>query len=161
MIWYRCDMASGVQTSVKRTKHNGGVEGVNNRTKTSALKVGLLSGLGEHPNSDSGQTIPEIGAINEFGAGVPERPFIRQTIANNITKYNRMRRDLLAAIIAGKITKERAISILGEALQADMVAAINGWSDPPNSDATVAEKGADNPLVDTGTMKQSIHWEAL
>jgi hypothetical protein len=154
-------MAGGVTTDVKHTKRNGGVDGVNQRTKTSALKVGLLSGLGEHPNSDEGMTVPEVGAIQEFGAGVPERPFIRQTIAQNITKYNRMRRDLLSAIIRGKITVDKAIAVLGEAVQADIVAAINGWSDPPNSEATQAEKGANNPLVDTGTMKQSIHWEKL
>ena len=161
MIWWRCDMSTGVTSEVKHTKRDGGIDGVVKRTKNSALKIGLLSGLGEHPNSDEGLTIPEVGAINEFGAGVPERPFIRQTIANNITKYNRMRRDLLSAIILGKITVDKAIAVLGEALQADVVATINNWQDPPNSEVTIFLKGSSQPLVDTGTMKQSIHWEQL
>ena len=150
-----------VTTEIKRTRTNGGIDAVKQRSKAGALKVGLLSGLGEHPNSDDGTTIPEIGAAHEFGAGVPERSFIRSTIAENINKYNGMRRDLIKAMIAGDMTKMQAVAILGEAVKADVQRKIQTISEPANSDETIAQKGSDNPLVDTGTMRQSIQWEAL
>ena len=31
--------------------------------------------------------------------------------------------------------------------------------EPPNSPATIALKGSDNPLVDTGHMRQAVTWE--
>jgi len=150
-----------VTTEIKRTRNNGGIDAVKQRSKPGALKVGLLAGLGEHPGSDDGTTIPEIGAAHEFGAGVPERSFIRSTIAENISKYNKMRRDLIKAMVAGEISSSKAVAILGEAVKADVQRKIETLSDPPNSDETIEHKGSSNPLIDTGAMRQSIQWEEL
>jgi len=154
-------MADGAQVEIQYKQRDGGVDGVRKRTKDGALKVGLVAGLGEHPNSDDGTTIPEVGAINEFGLGVPERSFIRSTIAENISKYNRLRRELLAGIINGKTTSAKAVAILGEELKKDIQAKIVAMSDPPNSDETADRKGSNSPLIDTGTMRQSIQWESV
>lgn len=154
-------MADGAQVEIVYKKQDGGVDGVRKRTKGGALKVGLVSGLGEHPNSDEGMTIPDVGAVNEFGIGVPERSFIRSTIAENLGKYNRMRRELLAGIINGKISSANAVAVLGEELKKDIQSKILTLSDPLNSDETIDRKGSSSPLIDTGTMRQSITWEAL
>ena len=150
---------AGVKT---KSKHKGGIDGVMKRTKSAALKVGLLAGLGEHPESDDGTTIVEVGAINEFGAGnVPERPFLRTTIAENHKKYSRIRKKVLKNIIDGDMSVEQAVGVLGLESQKDIIQMINDWDDPPNSPETEERKGANNPLIDTGIMKKSIHWEAL
>lgn len=146
----------------KVRERDGGVKGVKDRTKPAGLKVGLVEGLGEHPNSDDGTTIVEVGAVNEFGSiGVPERPFLRTTMAQRHTEYENIKKQLLADIITGKKTVARAIAILGIKAQADVVSTINNWDDPPNSPETVDHKGSSQPLVDTGVMKKSINWEAL
>jgi hypothetical protein len=154
-------MAEGIQLALQYKQQDGGVDGVRKRTKDGAFKVGLNAGLGEHPSSDDGTTIPEVGAKNEFGIGIPERSFIRSTIAENINKYNKLRREMIAGIILGKITSEKAIAVLGEELKKDIQAKIVAFSEPGNSEATIAIKGVDNPLIDTGTMRQSIQWEAI
>lgn len=161
-------MSNGVQMTLERTSKNGGVEALKKRVVSGGLKIGLLSGLGTHPESDE-LTIPEVGAVNEFGApGVPERPFIRRTMGQNAAKYGAMKRKLLAMIINDKMNVDKAVAVLGMQAQTDVVAAIDQWSDPPNSSETQSRKGEkagveaiDNPLVDTGIMKKSIHWEQV
>lgn len=146
----------------KVRERDGGVKGVKDRTKPGGLKVGLVAGLGEHPNSEDGMTIVEVGAVNEFGApGVPERPFLRTTIAQYHGEYASMIKQMLADIITGKKSFTQAVGILGVKAQADVVSTINNWDDPPNSPETIDRKGSSQPLVDTGIMKKSINWEVV
>lgn len=146
----------------KVRERDGGVKGVKDRTKPGGLKVGLVAGLGEHPNSDDGTTIVEVGAFNEFGSiGVPERPFLRTTIAQYHNNYTQIIKQMLSDIIMGKKSVVQAVGILGIKSQADVVSTINNWDDPPNSPETIDRKGSSQPLVDTGIMKKSINWEAV
>lgn len=156
----------------KVRERDGGVKGARDRTKPGGLKVGLVAGLGEHPESDDGTTIVEVGAVNEFGApGIPERPFIRGSIAQHHGEYERIRKQLLADIIAGKKTVAQAVAILGIKAQADMQKFIVDLKEPPNSPETQARKAEkakkkhveaiDNPLIDSGIMRKSINWEAV
>jgi hypothetical protein len=146
---------------VVRIKHNGGIDGVVNRLQSGgAIKVGILAGTGEHSNNDDGLTVADIGAINEYGLGnVPERPFLRTTISKKNAEYQKMIARLLKLISSGKLTTARAAAVLGEQAALDIQAAITAWDDPPNSEATIDRKGANNPLIDTGEMRRSIWYE--
>lgn len=127
--------------------------------RPSLIKVGLLANLGEHPNSNEWRSIIDVGAINEFGLGdAPERPFLRTTIAENREKYLSLQKRLLKLILNGKLSAERASGILGAQVEADVKATIDAWDSPANSPETEARKGFNNPLIETGIMKQSVAW---
>ena len=149
------------EVKIKDKTKGAGIAGVLKRTQDAALKVGLLKGLGIHPNSE-GMTIPEVGAVNEFGGGnVPERSFIRSTIRENVKKYSEVRKELLAKIITGNMTLDKAVNILGTMVKSDIQKMITDLKDPPNAPRTVEEKGSSNPLIDTGLLRKSIQWEKL
>ena len=101
-----------------------------------------------------------VAAIHEFGApdaGIPERPFFRQSVA--------IMEDELPDVLAGVIDPEtmevgqREGNLVG-AYAADVVQQrIVDLQEPPNSELTQEIKGSSNPLIDTGHMRQSVTWE--
>ena len=130
-----------------RTAGKGGVSGV---------RVGFFSTA----RYDDGTPLATVAAVNEFGsreANIPERPFFRQAIANM--------EDGVPAIIRGRIDPQRMVVDERLANQVGAYAAgqvqerITDLREPPNSPHTIEAKGSDNPLIDTGFMRQSATWE--
>ena len=125
----------------------------------SKVKVGFPEGGGEYPE---GMSIVTVAVWNEFGNAVtPERPFFRLAMIDNKAKYRKMTKTLAKQILDGKISKEKALELLGEEAVADIQESIVNLSSPPNSEMTIAIKGSSNPLVDTGLMKQSVAKEVI
>jgi len=123
------------------------------------IKVGILSGTGEHPNAKHGQTLAEIAWWNEFGTiKIPERPFLRTGLKENITKYRVILGKGLRKILIGDTNPEQVLGILGLAAVADVQAKIVAVTSPPNTEATKEKKGSSSPLQDTGALKQHISW---
>ena len=109
---------------------------------------------------DDGTQVANVAGIQEFGApeaGIPERPFFRQSVAimnDDLPK-------VLAKIVDPKTMEvgDREANDVG-AWAADILQQrIVDLKEPPNSPATIALKGSDNPLVDTGHMRQAVTWE--
>ena len=130
-----------------RTAGKGGVSGV---------RVGFFSTA----RYDDGTPVATVAAVNEFGsreANIPERPFFRQAIAKM--------EDGVPAIIRGRIDPQRMVVDERLANQVGAYAAgqvqerITDLREPPNSPHTIEAKGSDNPLIDTGFMRQSATWE--
>lgn len=120
-----------------------------------------LKELRKHPagSVDVGFFAPEIAqraAFNEFGTRrIPSRPFIRSTVDANQKKYNKgMTR--AGARTAGGMAPAKALIPVANQLRNDLINAIITWDDPPNAESTIAQKGANNPLVDTGEMQRNI-----
>ena len=70
-------MPTGAKLVSKR-KVKGGIKGLRDRSQSGAIKVGILQGTGNHPNSPS-KSYAEIFAQNEFGVpeqNIPERPVL-------------------------------------------------------------------------------------
>ena len=99
-----------------------------------------------------------VAAWNEFGTkNIPERPFFRQAIAQ-------MEDGIANIIKAGinpkkGIVDERLADVLGAYAQGEIQDSITSLKEPPNNPATIARKGSDNPLVDTGFMRHSVTWQ--
>lgn len=155
------------KTQIKRvTKQAGlpGIEGTVKRVKGKGIEAGILAGTGEHPNATGGQTIAEIAFWNEFGTRqgkpgrIPPRPFLRLAVWKNRRKYRRQMRNLLKAILLGKLSAARAHGILGLEVQKDIQAEIDRVFSPPNAPATKEKKKSSKPLIDTGAMRQHISW---
>ena len=155
-------MGISAEISVTRVTKGEGVPGLKKRTLPGSVKVGLLSGLGEHPNSDDGQTMAEIAMFQEFGTRhIPERPFLRTTIQERKSEYLAIMKSLLKRIMNGDMTVSDARKVLGLKAMADVQNKIVEISSPQNAEATIRKKNSSNPLIDTGAMKQSVSWDVV
>ena len=119
--------------------------------------VGIPGDSAPYPD---GTSVADVAAINEFGAGrVPARPFLIPTINENFKKYTKIAKSPLRKYIVQEESLERILSFIGAAARNDVVRKINTLSEPPNAPLTIALKGSDNPLIDTGHMRSSVTWE--
>ena len=111
-----------------------------------SLDVGFMSGA-TYPD---GTPVAQVAFWNEFGP--PSRPFFRAMIAKESAGWP----ELLgkAAVSTGYNTRQ-TLSLIGEKINDDLKSSIVGWQDPPNAPITVAKKGFNKPLVDTGDMLRS------
>ena len=120
------------------------------------VKTGIQSDAGEN----EGVSIAEYAAFNEFGTRtIPERPFMRKTFDDNLANYNKLIERLFKGMLDGKLDAKMAFKILGQQTEDDMKNTIMTGNFKPNSAYTVAKKGSSRPLIDTGTMRNSIRYE--
>uniref|UniRef100_A0A6M3KX07 Tail protein n=1 Tax=viral metagenome TaxID=1070528 RepID=A0A6M3KX07_9ZZZZ len=121
------------------------------------VSVGVL-GEAEPYESGSPVTVAEVATFNEFGTRtIPERSFIRSTIADKKLAWTRMARTILRG--KTKIATQNMYQALGMRAQADVQNTIVRLVDPPNAPSTIKAKKSDNPLIDTGRLKNSITYE--
>ena len=122
-----------------------------------------------------GPTIAEVAAWNEFGTyNIPERPFIRQSVDNNKAAIKAICAAQIKAIAEGKADADKAIRAVG-ALQVGLmqremthgnfvenapITIKGGWMANQKSGKPFYVKGKESstPLVDSGRMRQSIHY---
>jgi len=129
------------------------------RHPKSTIKVGILSGTGEHPNASHGQTMAEVGWWNEFGTTrIPERPFLRTGLREQNDKYRLILKKGLKKILVGESTDTKILALLGAVAVSDVQAKIVAVNSPPNADLTQEKKGSSSPLIDTGALRQHINW---
>ena len=174
-----------VKTSVKRTGgkkldkflREAGKGGV------SSVKVGFFSTA----KYQDGTPVAAVAAWNEFGTqpytinaksgkklaftgsdgetvfadsvqhpGIPERPFFRRAIASM--------EDGIGKIIEAGIDPKKGVvdnnlaDTVGAYAQGEVQNSILDLKEPPNAPSTIAAKGSDDPLIDEGTMNQSVTW---
>lgn len=128
------------------------------------VQVGLPRGSNAYPD---GTSVIMVGAVHEFGSpsrNIPQRSYLRSTLVENKRDYKRLFRKLSRKIIRGEITKEQALGILGLQLQGDVREKITDIKDPPlKTSPRPASRnspgGGDNPLLDTGHLRQSITFQ--
>lgn len=104
----------------------------------------------------------DIATKNEFGIGVPERPFIKQTIKDNkkniIEKIKEIETNIVKKIITGeKASQQVGLYVVG--LIKKTIQNSKSWA-RKNSDATIKlKKGADTPLVHYGEMMAKVNYK--
>ena len=110
-------------------------------------------------DSESGATMAEIAAFNELGtSGMPSRPFLRNAYDNNAQNIEAMCAEQVKQLVNGKTTAEKALKAIG-ALQVGLIQSeIRDGTFEPNKESTIKRKKSDNTLIDTGTMRQSVHY---
>lgn len=124
------------------------------------IRVGILSGT---PDEEE-LSMAELGAIHEFGApraGIPERSFLRATADAKRLEWMALFERALRLAVAGRLTLDQAMGLVGQQAVADIVARIRDGAGipPPLKPATIAAKGSTRPLVDTGRLVQAISYE--
>ena len=101
-----------------------------------------------------------IAGVNEQGAevkNIPPRPFVRYSFDQGKDQWADELMDGIWDIMRGNTVKAGRIqNRVGKSMQATIKKAIVDWKVPPNAEITVALKGFNDPLVESGHMRDSI-----
>ena len=141
-------------------KEAPGTKGKLERVRRSLLKaarshveVGFFDG---RPHPKTGETVATVAAINEFGVAelnIPERPFMAATART--TKVGvRMATELKHAIDNPRLSFKWGQ--IGSFYADEIKTTIENFSQPGNAPLTISLKGFDNPLVETGYMRDHV-----
>jgi len=122
--------------------------------------IGVQKGAGEYNKSQVGVAV--IAAVNHFGSAdghIPARPYLDVGILNNMDRYADIMENMLPDVMDGNISLDTMLNALGLAAASDVQEYMVELRDPPNSPFTIQKKKSDNPLIDTGFLRQSIRHE--
>lgn len=105
----------------------------------------------------------EVGVESKDGKGwrIPPRPFMRGWADSHKEQIKQTMQSVAQAVSSGKIEAETAIDRLGQYCQDGVKSYIRRGDFTPNSPATIERKGSSRPLIDTGTMRNSIRYEIV
>lgn len=118
----------------------------------------VVIGVQEGSKAD-GQTIAEYAAYNEFGTeNIPERSFMRSSFDENVSSIKNDMDRRYGQVMRGEISVRTALGLVGLRHQDQIKNKIDTNIPPPNSPVTIAIKGSSHTLIDTGAMKNSIHY---
>jgi hypothetical protein len=117
-----------------------------------SVRVGVL----EDATYPDGTSVAQVAFWNEYGTSRADpRPFFRYTVNENRKNWVLSTKNLM------KLHKDpkQVMGLMGEHIKGQIVQSIVSWSDPPNAPYTIAKKGFNKPLIDSGQMSRSISWE--
>jgi hypothetical protein len=138
---------AGVDAKLKELARKLGAGGV--------VRVGFLEG-GTYPD---GTSIPTVAVTQNFGSpakGIPPRPFFSNMVADKSPGW---------AGSFGRILDDngmdvaRSLALMGAGIAGQLRQSIRDTNTPALAPATIAAKGFDKPLIDTGVMFQSVDFE--
>lgn len=142
-------------------------------------RVGWFEGL----TYDDGTPVAKVALINEFGATIkvtdkmrrwfaaqgfplnkhtteihiPARSFIRSTVDEKQKDWGDTINKLLKKVFDGELTLEQVLETWGIVIESDVRLKINQiMAAGGNSPMTIAMKGKDTPLFNTGTMQRTL-----
>lgn len=131
------------------------------RTQSMRVRVGVIGDKAAASSKGGGNlTVGEVASFNEFGLGVPERSFIREAVDDKEQLIKQKLRSIAEAIRKDpRKSVKVGLGQFGNWLAGGMKQRIEDWIPPPNAPATIARKGSDTPLVDTGQLRSSITYD--
>ncbi len=103
----------------------------------------------------------DVAICNELGVpskNIPSRPFLRKSVDENKEEIETFLK-LQAKRVMNGVPAEKILKETGD-FQAKLIQKkIENGSYEENKEATIKrKKGSDKPLIDTGTMRQSVHY---
>lgn len=122
------------------------------------VKLEVVVGFQNGQNYEDGVSLAEVAAWNEFGdSKVPARPFMRQSFENHEKELQEACDNVNKQLIAGGNARQ-ALEQVGVFLKGLVQTEIVEGGFAPNSPSTIAMKGSDRPLIDSGYMRQSVNY---
>jgi hypothetical protein len=135
-------------------------------------RMHLQVGWFQSAKYDDNTPVAAIAAQNEYGnplKGIPPRPFIRPTIAENTDLWTEFIGNEVTYIISGDRTGEEVMGNLGHNVAGSIRKTISNLYDPPLSPVTIKRRLAeranktmvgslDKPLVFEGIMMNSVSY---
>jgi len=96
--------------------------------------------------------------VGAYVVKIPPRPFFR----NMISKYSGTWGDEAAKrLVSNNYNMEVTLTMMGELISGQLRQSITDLMEPPNAPSTIAKKGFDKPLIDTGFMRKSTGYEVI
>jgi hypothetical protein len=123
-------------------------------TKASVVDIGFL----ENASYPDGTQVALVAAVQEFGSssrGIPPRPFFRHMIAAHKGEWPDAAKQLL---VDNNYDSTRTLQKMGEGIKGQLQQSIVDTNSPPLAPTTIAAKGFDKPLIDTGQMINSVDY---
>jgi hypothetical protein len=127
------------------------------------VRVGVMSDDGAKPKQGrSGgvavDTVADVATMHEFGIGVPRRSFIADWADEALSAAQGRLRKAAQRIAKGG---DEALELerFGLWAQGEIQKRMSKGIPPALSPVTIARKGADIPLIDTGQLRSSITYE--
>lgn len=120
-----------------------------------SVTVGIHEDTGNHP--DAGMTNAKLGAILNYGipGKIPPRPWLIPGYKQGEKRYTK---DLKHSIESG-LNLPTAMLRIGSLATGEVQKYMTDLRVPPNAPLTIALKGSDNPLIDTGLLRSSITYK--
>ncbi|USS94003.1 hypothetical protein M8332_06870 (plasmid) [Fructilactobacillus ixorae] len=91
---------------------------------------------------------------------IPPRPFLRTTMTKYAQEWSGVVQTEVQKILVGESNANQSIDTIGKRAVKEMKRTIKQFDRPPNSKLTQELKGANNPLIDTGKMMNSVFYVA-
>lgn len=119
------------------------------------VKVGFRSGSN---TEEDGADVCQVATWNEFGTThIPPRPFLRQSVENRKSEISSYMAAQKKKFLKGTGAKN-ILNEIGLFQKKNVQAEITEGSFVPNAPSTIKIKGSSRPLIDTGTMRQSVQY---
>lgn len=101
----------------------------------------------------------DVAVYNELGTStIPARPFMKQSFENHESDLQGAC-DTVNNLISNGSTAEQALVTLGNFCKALVQEEIVNGGFEPNAPSTIEKKKSKRPLIDTGTMRQSVDFK--
>lgn len=144
---------------IDRQKVKHAIKGLEERMQKDGLVlVGVPKGAGAY---EDGLTIATVAAVNNFGSAdgrIPARPFLAPAVENGAPEYRRLVELMLPKVMSGEMEMQTLLAQMGQLAEGHVKQQITDLRTPPNAQSTIDKKGSDNPLIDTGALRQSIRY---
>lgn len=125
------------------------------------VRIGYQREQGAGTNTDDDKpraNLVDIAMWNELGTvNSPSRPFMRDSVDKHMDEIGQMVMAQKDALLDGATAKD-ILNTIGLFQQDLMQTEIEQGDFEANAPATIRKKGSDKPLIDTGTMKNSVHY---
>lgn len=140
------DVDRGYKDLLERAKMHG------------VIKVGILTADADKAYDDA-VTVLQVAMWNEFGTEhIPERSFLRAWFDENESKCREAVKRMASSVLAGKYKPEQALQLVAQRFVGEIQKRMAQGVPPPNAASTIARKGSDKPLIDTGQLRSSISY---
>lgn len=120
--------------------------------------VGVPKGAGEY---EDGVNFATIMAVNNFGTAdgsIPARPVLQPAVEEGAPVYRRLAEVMLPKVLSGDMEMRVLLEQMGSLAEGHVKQYMTDLRTPPNAESTIRAKGSDNPLIDTGALRQSIRY---
>lgn len=125
------------------------------------LRVGIYGTAAAESHEDSPLTVGEVMARHELGAGVPRRSWLRDWISESASEIQ----SAWSTTIRNAVHRREAMALhvgrMGALFVGQIQERIASRIPPPNAPATIARKGSDVPLIDSGQGRTAIAHEVM
>ena len=131
------------------------------KLKTMSVKVGIISsGSGVYEN---GENVVDVGIKHEYGTkDIPRRSFLRTPFFIKKNELSKFINKQFNKVIDQGMPAETALELIGVKAQSISQEAFanNGYGQWQSlSPKTIEKKGSSQPLIDTGTLRNSITYQ--